>query len=432
MEVDTNCKIPLRNKKKEIVGYAIVDPDMYEELMHFSWHLNKGGYPVSGIGRMSRYIMKPNIHEIIDHINHDRLDHRKCNLRVATYSQNNQNKTKKHGTFSKYIGVCKGKGETYSSEIKFQGKKYHLGLHVNEIDAAHAYDLAAIKFYGTGAQINNVIPSEAFQEYKPKIRSLPTYVYERKNGFCVIIKQQGSTLINKLFYKLDDAINERNRIIETINEETENYFKSLPVQRNEQDVAFIPLSNSKEVVLVDDNIYHALIRTTWQFRDGYASGKINGRLQDMHVYIYNLEYGVDKQNDIRTVVDHINRKPLDNRVHNLRRVCCGINNHNKTKNQYCTSRFSGVTKLKSGSFTAVITYQKTHYYLGTFKEECAAAFAYNVAGKHLYGEFAKLNDVPVPDNYTIKGFRIMKIKNVDLDGSESECEAFDNDEMRSN
>lgn len=54
---------------------------------------------------MSRYIMKYDGKNIVDHINGNKLDNRKENLRIVTYAQNNMNKTKSENKSSKYIGV---------------------------------------------------------------------------------------------------------------------------------------------------------------------------------------------------------------------------------------------------------------------------------------------------------------------------------------
>jgi hypothetical protein len=83
----------------------------------------------------------------IDHINRNPLDNRKANLRIATPSQNNANQD----TSRKYKGAYKNaKGTTWSA--KLCGK--HLGNFSTELDAAKAYDAAAIQKYGEFAKLN--------------------------------------------------------------------------------------------------------------------------------------------------------------------------------------------------------------------------------------------------------------------------------------
>lgn len=58
---------------------------------------------------------------------------------------------------SKYIGVCRNGKSTvkpWRSTICYQGKQYHLGSFKTEIEAAQAYDLKAIEFYGETARLN--------------------------------------------------------------------------------------------------------------------------------------------------------------------------------------------------------------------------------------------------------------------------------------
>lgn len=91
----------------------------------------------------------------IDHINGDKLDARRSNLREATRSQNGANRIPKKSSSSKFMGVAwyslSGKWRT---QITFEGKVRHVGYFTNEVDAAKAYDAAALKYHGEFARIN--------------------------------------------------------------------------------------------------------------------------------------------------------------------------------------------------------------------------------------------------------------------------------------
>lgn len=90
---------------------AIVDDEDYEWLKDLkSWTLFNNGYAVLHKGNgwnrsMHRLVMFAQQGQEIDHINGNRLDNRKCNLRFVTRQQNLYNKKKRNNTSSIYKGV---------------------------------------------------------------------------------------------------------------------------------------------------------------------------------------------------------------------------------------------------------------------------------------------------------------------------------------
>lgn len=86
----------------------------------------------------------------VDHINHDGLDNRRANLRLATGSQNGGNQLPKGGS-SAYKGVSFHKAAGKWS-AKF--RNHHIGLFASEVDAAKAYDTAALEYWGDFALVN--------------------------------------------------------------------------------------------------------------------------------------------------------------------------------------------------------------------------------------------------------------------------------------
>jgi len=92
----------------------------------------------------------------IDHINGNRLDNRKVNLRICTAMQNQHNRKKSRGS-SKYKGVSFHiRGRVWVSFIMREAKRYYLGSYKDEKEAAIAYNQAALKFYGEFALLNEV------------------------------------------------------------------------------------------------------------------------------------------------------------------------------------------------------------------------------------------------------------------------------------
>lgn len=78
--------------KKGKNRYAIVDKEDYDRVSKYRWYYNNG-YAVSDFGvRMHRFIMNPPHDMVVDHINHNRLDNRRSNLRICTQFENSQNR----------------------------------------------------------------------------------------------------------------------------------------------------------------------------------------------------------------------------------------------------------------------------------------------------------------------------------------------------
>jgi len=92
---------------------------------------------------------------LVDHANGNGLDNRRSNLRPATIAQNSQNRRPPVGGSSKFKGVCWNRvSQKWQAGIKINGKSHYLGLFAAEIDAANAYDEAALEAYGEYAYLN--------------------------------------------------------------------------------------------------------------------------------------------------------------------------------------------------------------------------------------------------------------------------------------
>jgi len=101
--------------------------------------------------------MRPSIGMDIDHRDHDGLNCRRENMRICTHIQNMQNKRPIKGIL-RYKGVswaCWAR--KWRSQIRVNGKKIHNGYFFSEIEAARAYDRAALKYFGEFAYLNEVV-----------------------------------------------------------------------------------------------------------------------------------------------------------------------------------------------------------------------------------------------------------------------------------
>lgn len=96
----------------------------------------------------------------IDHENHNGLDCRQSNLRIVTHQQNTFNRRPNLNARSRYKGVWWHYAvDKWCAGITMNGKRKHLGVYDNEIDAAISYDVAAHELFGEHAYLN--FPNEA-------------------------------------------------------------------------------------------------------------------------------------------------------------------------------------------------------------------------------------------------------------------------------
>jgi len=92
---------------------------------------------------------------IVDHINRNGLDNRRCNLRIGTIAQNAMNKRGQRNASSRFKGVTWSHHVSkWVASINEGGKRRHLGCFVSEIEAALAYDAAARILHGDWACLN--------------------------------------------------------------------------------------------------------------------------------------------------------------------------------------------------------------------------------------------------------------------------------------
>jgi hypothetical protein len=139
--------------------YAYVDAADYEELSRHRWCWLSCGYA----GRyekgkrilMHRQIMNPPKGKVVDHISRNRTDNTRANLRNVTQAENCRNRGKHHGTSSQYLGVFYHKPtRKWLASISIGGKRIHLGRFDDEVEAARAYDRAAVMYFGDLCVLN--------------------------------------------------------------------------------------------------------------------------------------------------------------------------------------------------------------------------------------------------------------------------------------
>ncbi len=147
---------------------AIVDDKNYARCTFTcKWHLssydknNVGKVIITHIGEyqvpLSNYVMGDiNCEFMFDHADRDIYNNLESNLRVCTHQQNQFNKDKQKGSYtSKYKGVSWfRRDQCWRAYIVINNKQKHLGYFSDEIQAARAYNAAAIKYFGEFAKLN--------------------------------------------------------------------------------------------------------------------------------------------------------------------------------------------------------------------------------------------------------------------------------------
>lgn len=146
---------------------TLVDKEQIEKLSEFYWRLSSNGRWIatnkSGkYGYKSRDLFIYNLimnfnpandkTHVVDHINRNPNDNRKCNLRIATKTQNTYNRS----FYSETKGIEKICNGLYRSRIMSNGVVYELGFYVSKEQACSIYNVAAKYFFGNYAVLNSV------------------------------------------------------------------------------------------------------------------------------------------------------------------------------------------------------------------------------------------------------------------------------------
>lgn len=145
-----------------------LDPQDLPLMVGRKWNLNraKGGsfyvvhWTTQGPVHLHRLIANPPIGMVVDHVNGDPLDNRRCNLRVCTPFQNSMNRRRYKTASSMFKGVTPRDGG-WRAQISINGTIIVLGKFKTDVDAAKAYDSAALKHRGQFACLNFPISKAA-------------------------------------------------------------------------------------------------------------------------------------------------------------------------------------------------------------------------------------------------------------------------------
>ena len=149
-------KVSIYSKKLyELKGIAIMDAKFEYLVKAYNFRLDDNGYVVVSMRVNGKHINK-RLHKLvtdtganimIDHIDGNPLNNCLSNLRRATRSQNGMNRKRASNSTTGVSGVYMS-GKKFCSQIKFNGKTYHLGTHKTKRDAVLTRLTAEAKFFG--------------------------------------------------------------------------------------------------------------------------------------------------------------------------------------------------------------------------------------------------------------------------------------------
>ena len=156
-------EIPMSNKPGLV---ALVDDKDFERLSKHRWRAKQDRdtwYAYTDVYEGEKRRMKSmhgmiikSVKPQIDHIDHDGLNNQRSNLRAATNSENQRNRSKEKGNTSGFKGVSFQKSTgMWQASIRVNGKLEYLGASFGTAEeAARAYDEAATWEHGKFANPN--------------------------------------------------------------------------------------------------------------------------------------------------------------------------------------------------------------------------------------------------------------------------------------
>ena len=135
---------------------AQVDDSDLSALLKHKWHLTAGGYAAANSSvdgsreyvYMHRLLLDAGPDDIVDHIDGNRLNNTRANLRLVTRTQNQWNRrTQDNACGYKGVSWHRHKGKYYA-RIQVNGHRRFLGYFETAYEAHLAYEMAAGKAFG--------------------------------------------------------------------------------------------------------------------------------------------------------------------------------------------------------------------------------------------------------------------------------------------
>ncbi|WP_339193886.1 HNH endonuclease [Paenibacillus sp. FSL K6-1122] len=165
-----------------------IDDEDYDFITNFyDVSINKDGYPYCSPKKKYKHkqigLYSKSLHKIlimpegrgrgivVDHIDGNKLNNQKCNLRICTHAENMRNRKTNTNSKQRFKGIFwKENMQKYEVKIYLDTKCTYIGAFTSEIAAANAYNYWAIKYHGDFARLNDVefMEKEIWESYSAR------------------------------------------------------------------------------------------------------------------------------------------------------------------------------------------------------------------------------------------------------------------------
>lgn len=364
----------------------LYSPEDHDLISKYKWNV-KGGYALSTVGnyRMHRLIMIAETGVKVDHINSNKLDNHRENLRLANSQQNAQNVSKRTNTTSKFLGVYySNRQRKFVSNISVNNKHVYIGSYNNEIDAARARDLFIVH------EIPNFFHKLNFPN---DLEFYKTCEYIARQ---TISKKPKPKRIFRSFYENteDDAV-----------------------------VRLLMPTKPDLCILINKTDYETIKYNTYVLDNvGYVkTTNVDCGCHLLHRFIMNAT-------DPQIYIDHIDGNKLNNVRNNLRFSNSKLNMQNQQKRGNTSSKYMGVSyDKKRGKWESSITVNNKKIYIGRFLNERLAALKRdvyimkNLTDSHYNFNYRIMNnEYLAKNNINVVPVKRISVKNL-IDDTDDEC-----------
>ena len=365
------------------------DLELYYQYNWFIYHEHRLISTSTPSVKFHRLVMNAPKGMEVDHINHNKLDNRKANLRIVTKGENGQNQPKRKNSTSIYYGIIKI-GEKYQCTVNYLHTHIHIGIFDNELEAAVAYDMFLLKNKYEFKPLNfpeqkkihiNMIETYKFPEKKNQIQnqtSLYNGVIKSSGTYFARIKVNKKQLhilsskdekaCAKAFDKYVIDNNLKNRKL-NFPEDYPNYGKEKPIKTlcehidNKRVKLLINHPNRISDSIIDIEEYDKVkYYTCYVDQRGYNRIEVDGQTLKLYRFILGIydeniavDHKIDKGNDCKS---------------NLRITNQTNNAKNLPKSANRSSIYLGVSKRNGyDKWIVSVSYNNKSKIIGVYEEE---------------------------------------------------------------